>query len=203
MKTSQTVTNIGTALLKAQMKMGGAKKGASNPYFKSKYADLGSVLEACKELLNEYGIVILQPHSNGPTNTTVETILLHESGEWISSETPVVCAKQNDPQALGSAITYARRYGLQSLLSMPAEDDDGESAMSRQPKTAPKAAEAPKMIPAAQGIDTAPVPEALIKAAIEAQAIQTPKKSSFRNKTAKPAETVAQQAAPTEDLGLD
>lgn len=130
MKTSQSITNIAVALLKAQKVMGGAKKGATNPYFKSKYADLGSVLEACKEPLNENGVVILQPHVT-ENSDYVETILLHESGEWISSSTRIVCAKVNDPQALGSAISYARRYGLQSLLSMPAEDSDAEGAMDR------------------------------------------------------------------------
>lgn len=128
MNKSESIAKLMPALLKAQSAMGGAKKGASNPFFKSKYADLGAVLEACKDLLNENGITILQPHAG----SNVVTMLVHESGEYIGSETPIVCAKQNDPQALGSAITYARRYGLQSLLSMPAEDDDGESAMDRR-----------------------------------------------------------------------
>lgn len=127
MKTSTTITNIAVALLKAQTVMGAASKGSSNPYFKSKYADFNSVLEACKEALNSNGITILQPHDG----TMVETILLHTSGEYISSTTNIVVAKQNDPQAYGSAITYARRYGLQSLVSLPAEDDDGEGAMIR------------------------------------------------------------------------
>jgi len=131
MKSSSSVTNISSALLKAQKSMGAAKKDAKNPFFKSKYADLGAVLEACKDALNENGITILQPHSGD----CVETILLHESGEWVSSETKIVVVKQNDPQALGSAISYARRYGLQSLISLPAEDDDAETAMSRPTTT--------------------------------------------------------------------
>jgi hypothetical protein len=116
---------------------------SENPFFKSSYADLPAVLSAVKEPLNNNGITILQPHETETnvvenavvTNHYVETILLHnESGEFISSRTPIVCAKQNDPQALGSAITYARRYGLQSLVSLPAEDDDGEAAMDRGAK---------------------------------------------------------------------
>lgn len=134
MKTSETIKTIAPALLKAQKLIGGATKGAANPFFKSKYADYGAVLEACKDHLNENGIMILQPHTANERGSFVETILIHESGEWVSSETQVICAKQNDPQALGSAITYARRYGLQSLLAMPAEDDDGESAMVRGSK---------------------------------------------------------------------
>lgn len=107
--------------------MGSAKKGASNPFFKSKYADLNSVLEAVKEALNSNGITILQPHFSNERGDFVSTVLLHESGEWISSETRLEVAKKNDPQALGSSITYARRYGLQSLVGLPAEDDDGNA----------------------------------------------------------------------------
>lgn len=201
MKTSSSVTNIVPALLKAQKLMGGAKKGASNPYFKSKYADLGSVLEACKELLNEHGVVIMQPHSQH----TVETVLWHESGEFISSETPVVCSKQNDPQALGSAITYARRYGLQSLLSMPAEDDDGEGAMSRSTKatTAQKLQELSK----SDSITTLSVPATNVTQATvqSTPTTEAPKKSSFRNKVASAvasAAPVATQTSTEEDLGL-
>jgi hypothetical protein len=124
MKTSETIKIISPALLKAQKTIGAAKKGATNPFFHSTYADLGSVMEACKEHLNENGVTILQPI----VNMVVETILLHESGEWISSETPIVCKEANNPQALGSAITYARRYGLQSMVFIPAEDDDGNVA---------------------------------------------------------------------------
>lgn len=127
MKTSESIVKITTALLKSQKVMGAAKKEATNPYFHSTYADLGSVMSVCKELLNENGILILQP----VVGLTVETILVHESGEWMSSETPIVCKEQNNPQALGSAITYARRYGLQSMLFIPAEDDDANSAIAQ------------------------------------------------------------------------
>ncbi len=131
MQMSQNTASIVPALLKAQKEMGGAVKSSKNPYFKSSYADLGSVLAACKDILNAHGIVILQPHFSNDKGTYVQTVLFHESGEFITSDTPVVCSKPNDPQALGSAITYARRYSLQSFLSMPAEDDDGESAVDR------------------------------------------------------------------------
>ncbi len=133
MKTSESIIKIVPALLKAQKAIGAAKKGATNPFFHSKYADLGSVMEACKDELNGNGVVILQP----VVGTMVETVLLHESGEWMTSETPIICATQNDPQKLGSAITYARRYGLQSMLFIPAEDDDGNGASNGKP-VAPK-----------------------------------------------------------------
>jgi len=135
MKMSESIAKISAALLKAQKEMEGAKKGAKNPFFKSNYADYGAVLEACKGPLNNNGITVLQPHSVQLVGDhhvgTVDTILLHESGEFLMSSTEIRCAKQNDPQALGSAITDARRYGLQSFVALPAEDDDGESAMNR------------------------------------------------------------------------
>lgn len=140
MKTSESITEISKSLLKAQKEISAAKKGAANPFFKSKYADYNSVLEACKDPLNNNGITILQPHDiveiGDKQFSIVETILLHESGEFVSSRTKVEVAKQNDPQSLGSAQTYGRRYGLQSLVALPAEDDDGESAMNRKPKAA-------------------------------------------------------------------
>jgi len=141
MQHSQSITNISVALLEAQKKIGAAKKGSTNPFFHSTYASLGDVMEACKDVLNENGITVLQP-ING---NFVETVLLHSSGEWITSETPIVSKvtttkKDNgdfvttlsDPQATGSAISYARRYGLQSMLFIPAEDDDAERAVSRE-----------------------------------------------------------------------
>lgn len=133
MNKSETITKITEALLIAQKEINTVKKNAENPFFKSRYADLASVIDACKPELNKVGIIALQP-INGDK---VETILIHISGEWLSSETNIVCAKQNDPQAYGSAITYARRYGLQSFNLLPSEDDDGESAMDRK-KTAPQ-----------------------------------------------------------------
>lgn len=131
MKTSESIKTIAPAFLKAQKEIQSVIKDQTNPYFKSKYADLSGVIEACKGQLNEQGIAILQPIHDG-TEFSVETILLHESGEWVSSFTPIVVKAPNDPQALGSAITYAKRYGLQSLVLLPAEDDDGNTASMKQ-----------------------------------------------------------------------
>ena len=124
MTTSETIAKISGALLKAQKNIKSVTKEASNPFFKSKYADLASVINACKEELNAEGITVLQPIDG----MSVETILLHESGEFMTSQTPIVCKSANNPQDLGSAITYARRYGLQSFIFLPAVDDDGEKA---------------------------------------------------------------------------
>lgn len=153
-KTSQNITNIAKALNEAQKLMKFAKKDASNPFFKSQYADLGAVIEASKDALNNNGITILQPHRteeiNGVLIDYVDTVLLHTSGEYISSSTRVEVAKKNDPQALGSGISYARRYGLQSLVSLPAADDDGEGAMNRT-KTSTAAAASGETKAAATG----------------------------------------------------
>jgi len=130
---SEKIDLISPALLKAQKQIGSAKKGSENPFFHSKYADLGSIMEACKDALNDNGIFVLQP----VMDNVVETILQHESGQWMASSTPIVCVAQNDPQKLGSAISYARRYGLQSMLFIPAEDDDANSATPKAQATAP------------------------------------------------------------------
>lgn len=120
-----------SALLKAQQEMGNAKKSATNPFFKSKYSDLNSVREAVMPLLNENGIIVLQPMVTIDGLEYVKTVLLHESGEMIESFTKILCKSQNDPQAYGSGVTYARRYGLQSLVCIGAEDDDAEKATAR------------------------------------------------------------------------
>lgn len=128
MKYSQSIKNISLALLEAQKKIGSAKKGAENPFFHSKYADLGSVMEACKDALNENGITILQPIDSDEHGVYVETTLLHSTGEWISASMRIAPKSETNPQDQGSAISYARRYSLQSMVFIPAEDDDAEKA---------------------------------------------------------------------------
>ena len=128
MKTSQTITKISTALLKAQSEMGTATKDAANPFFKSKYADLNAIREACMPALLANQITLLQPTISIDGRNYVETILIHESGEWLSCETEIIYSKVNDAQSQGSGITYARRYGMQSFLNVGADDDDGNKA---------------------------------------------------------------------------
>ena len=125
---SESIKAIAQALVKAQMSMSDAKKSASNPFFKSKYADINSVREACIPALNENGICAMQPTVTIEGKPYVKTILLHESGEWIAGYTEIICGKQNDAQSHGSGLTYARRYGLQSMTNLGSEDDDGNAA---------------------------------------------------------------------------
>lgn len=119
---------IAVAFLKAQSEMSAPKKDNSNPFFKSKYADLNSVLEAVMKPLHDNKIAVLQPTVTVEGKNYVKTILLHESGEMLESFTEILYAKANDAQGQGSGITYARRYGLQSLCGVGAEDDDGNKA---------------------------------------------------------------------------
>jgi hypothetical protein len=139
-----SIVKISSALLKAQKEIGGAKKGADNPFFKKKYADLGAVMEACKDAFNENGITVLQPVISEGDSTYVETVLLHESGEFISAKMVVSCKNKDNPQEMGSAISYAKRYSLQAIAFIPSEDDDGES-VAKTYRT-PAKTEAPKPI---------------------------------------------------------
>lgn len=131
MNRSADIAKISAALVKAQSEMGNATKGASNPFFKSKFADLNSVREATIPVLNAHGISVLQPTVTDGSKSYVETLLLHESGEYLSGQYEIVYGKANDPQAFGAAVSYARRYSLQAMLNIGAEDDDAESAMGR------------------------------------------------------------------------
>lgn len=126
-------TSIATALAKAQASMGKALKSANNPHFRSKYADLGSVMDACLPSLNEQGIALIQPTGEGEHGRYVETILIHgESGESLSCRVPLIVQK-NDMQGYGSAVTYARRYGLMTMAGIAPEDDDGNAAAKAAP----------------------------------------------------------------------
>lgn len=129
----ESIKQISVAILKAQKEMGNPLKESKNPFFKSSYASLNSVREAVIPSLNEHGISVLQPMVNIDGKNYIKTLLLHESGESLESLTEIIYAKQNDAQAQGSGITYARRYGLQSMVCVGADDDDGNGA-TRPPK---------------------------------------------------------------------
>jgi hypothetical protein len=132
MQKSESIKEIALAMHKAQRKIKAALKDSTNPHFRSKYADLSSVVEAVKEPLSSEGIVFLQGVSGVENGVAVETMLLHVSGEWMSS-TLEIPASKHDAQGYGSAITYGRRYGLQAMCGVPAEDDDGNAATASAP----------------------------------------------------------------------
>jgi hypothetical protein len=126
--------SLALALAAAQMEMGKALKQSSNPHFRSKYADLGNVMDACLEPLNKHGIAVIQPTGEGDHGRYVKTVLIHgESGETLECEVPLIIGK-NDMQGYGSAVTYARRYGLMAMAGIAPEDDDGNAAAKAAPK---------------------------------------------------------------------
>ena len=132
MNTSPTIGAIAKALAAAQREIGVAHKDATNPHFRSKYADLQAVDEACRPALSKHGIAIIQGTSYMDGFVAVTTRLLHaDTGEWIESTLHIAPGK-HDAQGVGSAITYARRFSLSALAAVPAGvDDDGEAAVGR------------------------------------------------------------------------
>jgi hypothetical protein len=141
---SESIGELAKALSKAQGAMEHAKKSADNPFFKSKYADLASVLDVARKPLADNGLCVVQGTFIEDSALRLRTDLLHSSGEWIASIYPVKPVK-DDPQALGSAITYARRYAFQAMVGIAPEDDDGNEASGKGAPAAQKqAAPAPK-----------------------------------------------------------
>lgn len=127
MKTSESIKSIAIALVDSQTKIRFAIKDSTNPHFKSRYADLGSVIDAIKESLNLNGIAFIQTPTESASGTlALATRLIHISGEWIE-DTAVCPLQKNDPQGYGSALTYLRRYSLASITGLYQDDDDGES----------------------------------------------------------------------------
>lgn len=129
---SETIGALAAALAKAQSQISGAVKDAANPFFKSKYADLESVWQACRKPLTDNGLSVVQTTRYTADTLMLITTLMHASGEWIAGEMPVLM-KDYSPQAQGSGLTYARRYALAALVGVYQTDDDGEAAMSRKP----------------------------------------------------------------------
>lgn len=135
---------IAAALASAQQAMGPALKNAKNPHLKSKYADLASVMDACLPALNAAGIAVIQPTGSEEGERFVDTVLIHgATGEELRCRVPLIIGK-NDMQGYGSAVTYARRYGLMSMAGIAPEDDDGnEAAKNAPPKQDEKRNDAP------------------------------------------------------------
>lgn len=154
MRTSESIHEIAAALAKAQAEMGGAIKDSANPFFRSKYADLASVWEACRAALTKNGLSVVQFPKTEYTGTpepyewtsksgekrygvrvvcivSVLTRLSHASGQWMEDDVSTMLST-GDPQSVGSAITYLRRYALQSVAGVAPEDDDAEAAHGQQ-----------------------------------------------------------------------
>lgn len=114
--------------------MQGVKKDSTNPFFKSKYADLEACQQELREHLKEHNLAVVQTSRVTESGLAVlVTTLFHESGQWIKGELPIVYNKANDAQAQGASMTYARRYGLCAITGLYQTDDDGESTKEREP----------------------------------------------------------------------
>ena len=130
MKSSELTNELAKALCKAQDQMGGAVKDSSNSFFNSKYADLASVIKVIKQPFFDNGLSYTQFPISNEHGVGVSTRLMHVSGQYLEMEYTLPTVKK-DPQASGSAITYARRYALQSIAGIPTADNDAESAILR------------------------------------------------------------------------
>lgn len=134
---SEQIGDLMAALAKAQGKITSAIKDKKNPFFKSSYADLAGVWEVCRDPLSANNLAVIQTIEGSKQEMFLVTWLGHSSNQWIKSKIPLFVMKP-DPQALGSAITYARRYALSAMVGVCADDDDdGEAAMGRKSREAP------------------------------------------------------------------
>jgi hypothetical protein len=132
---SPAINELAAALCKAQGEIKSAKEDKTNPHFKSSYASLDSVWEACRDPLTKHGLSVVQlPNVEGEM-LILTTMLMHTSGQWIKSRMPITSAKMT-PQAIGSGMTYMRRYCLASLVGVAPKDwdDDGNEAQSTSGK---------------------------------------------------------------------
>ncbi len=148
MNKSESITNLVGALVVFQGKMTAVKKDATNPFYKSRYATLDTIWETIRKPLSENGLSVAQTMDIENGKDVLNTTLYHTSGEWISGMQSVNPVK-DDPQSLGSAISYARRYSLSALLGVVADEDDDANiatkleAKSDKPKAEPKSMEKP------------------------------------------------------------
>lgn len=136
---SESIAELAKALALAQLQMATAKKDSVNPFFKSKYADLASVSEACRSALGNNGLSVAQLITGTHDAPMLITLLMHNSGEYLSSDAPLLLAKK-DAQGLGSAITYQRRYSLAAMVGVIQDDDDGNAASHQEKPKAPPSA---------------------------------------------------------------
>lgn len=125
---SESIINLATALAAAQGEFSAVPKGATNPFFKSKYAALPDVVATAAPVLSKHGLSFAQFVDSDEIGDLLTTYLMHASGEFISHSMRLHVAKSNDPQSQGSAITYARRYSLMSAIGLVADDDDDGNA---------------------------------------------------------------------------
>ena len=148
MKKSETIAELSKAFVKTQKELKQPLKDANNPYFKSKYVPLENVVESITKSASKNGLAFSQfPSQDENGMTTVGTVVMHESGEWIEYDPIKIKPVKNDPQAVGSAITYAKRYALSAIFGITSDqDDDGNEATqpAKSKQSQPAKKQAPK-----------------------------------------------------------
>lgn len=155
---SERIELIAAALAKAQLQIKGAVKDSQNPHFKSQYADLSSVWDACHEHLNANGICVVQQTELLDGQWRLVTRLIHTSGQWFRNEWPVR-PQQDTPQGLGSAVTYARRYSLAAIAGVAPRGDDDDGNAASQPAQAPPQKKGWNDLPPPQASNDDPPPQ--------------------------------------------
>ncbi|MBH0323412.1 ERF family protein [Bacillus cereus] len=129
MNRSESIAKLAKSLVLFNLEVNKIAKDADNPFFKNNYATLDTIIDEIRPILSKHGLSIMQIPSGDGQNVTLKTLLLHETGEWLESDELTMKPVKNDPQAVGSCITYARRYSLAAFLSLnTGEDDDGNGA---------------------------------------------------------------------------
>ena len=153
---SESIKELATALAKAQSELPAAQFDATNPFFKSQYASLGSVISASRPTLAKYGLAVSQLAVSDGDLVGVTTILMHDSGEWLEGTFTMATGEErgkSSAQVAGSVITYLRRYGLASILGMYTDEDGDGNHAPQQAKAAPKPAATPESTPTPNGHD--------------------------------------------------
>ena len=136
MKRSESIVKLSVALVKFNLEVEAITKDSLNPHFKNKFASLDTLILNTKPILAKNGLTVMQfPVNNENGSVGIETILIHESGEFIQADTFYLKPVKQDPQGCGSAITYARRYSYQAILNLNMENDDDGNACSLAPES--------------------------------------------------------------------
>lgn len=163
MKTSEHINDLATALSKAQGEMTHAEKGKKNDHFGNTYADIASIIEAIREPFSKYGLSYAQMPTYLEGKAVLATRMMHASGQWIESHTPILASKA-DAQGFGSGLTYARRYALAAIAGIAQDDDDGHAAaQSTRNQSKKPAASPPPKPPVDNRRNEAPVSQDQIK----------------------------------------
>lgn len=166
MTKSENIGQIAAALAQAQGEIENATKGSVNSHFKSKYADLAEILSTVRPVFSKFDLSFCQMPSFAEGKATVETILMHKSGEWLASSLSAPVGAKQDAQQVGSCVTYLRRYSIAAIAGIAQEDDDGNAVIQQPQQPQQRQQRAAEMRdvevqPAKTPIDPAKMPAAI------------------------------------------